>query len=406
MSDELERRLATLAEGDASPPASVASLRTRVTKRRRRRLAGLGLSTAVLLGAGVAVWQPGSSGGTDVRTVDRPDGGVVVPDVVGLFVPEAGVRLEAAGLEWSVHDEDAADWSATVLVQEPPGGATVPGGSPVGMRTVLPAPPAGVVCPGFPTGDLPGGVDAADARPNVEAVALQYVRSTVDGHRAEWAPGDAFVARGVVRPWKRSSGDVVLEEEPGYQVVVRVERRDQCPSWPATAVNGTWSTYTVEWPSYVVLRLGMGQVWPLEGTGGPDPSSTARAFAAAVLGVVADVEPDESAPPSGPVWVDVRAGALETRILLAPIGETGWAVLQVGEPGLVYTPNAVRFPVPDAGVSSGWLVARVGDKTNRYELGRSELDTGMVATGPGPSTAVLVLFDEAGRAVHASGGHT
>jgi hypothetical protein len=342
-----------------------------------------------------------------VRTVDHPVGGtVVVPDVVGRPMLEARRLLSRVGLLNRVEANDASDWFTSVVATEPPAGAVVPYGSKLGLRSALPAPPSFAVCPGWPTADLPGGVDSADARPEASTVTLANVRSVVDDREAWRLRGvkGAYLARGVIRPWDRVDGEVVARDDPGYQVVVEVARRAQCPTWPDRSnVSGSPVTYVTGWPSGDEgHQLGTGQVWP-HGPGIESADATVVAFAQSMLhdwtgSVVAD-----DAPRNGPVWFTLSSDDASIRVLLVPT-DHGWAVFQVGDPVVTYGSREVRFPMPGPEVREGqlWL-----GYPNRTEMtgwsGPLEAGHNVIEVKETPGSSLLVLVGDRGQVLSASG---
>jgi hypothetical protein len=413
MSADLEERLGALGAGVAPPPESTEGLRARIGRRRRRRRVVTGLAVvAVIVAAGLTGLHGGSDGAT-VRSVDRPDretGTVVVPDVVGMTVPEARAQFGRVQLVGRVHDRDADDWFATVLAQEPPAGSLVSTPGFVGLRTALPAPPASAVCPSFPTADLPGGADSADARPGVDSVALQLVRQTVDD-QDNWKDRQAkgvFVARGVIRPWDRVNGEVVVVDDPGYQVVVKLPEGAACPTWPeGSGVNGTAVTYTRAWPlGDTGSFLGVGQLWPTRGGGGSDAKATVRGFATSMLtGWTGTIVADGQEPSNGPTWFALTSDVAVLRVLVAPVDPAGWAVLQVGEPMLTYGVDEVRFPVPGPEVQSFRLSVGFDNRTEIRAGDRSGLERGVLAFEGQPRSALLVLLGDRDQVLAASGNH-
>lgn len=133
---------------EASPPfgrVPIGAIRACVQRRRQQRRLALALGGAAATVALIAV--AGSMIGGDLVQVGTSDGDVKVPDVTGLSVAEAKQALEQVGLKGSVasgsvvRDGRTVPWSdpddaeALVAAQEPPGGARVPRGSIVGLRT-------------------------------------------------------------------------------------------------------------------------------------------------------------------------------------------------------------------------------------------------------------------------------
>lgn len=400
MSADLEDRLAGLA-GPVPAPEPVEGLRGRIARRRRRRRVAGGALVALLAVVGLALVADGRPDHErKVRTIDHPAGSVVVPDVVGRTLAEARAIAFDRRVLLTLDEGSAADWFAQVLATDPPAGTDVPAGSKVVVSSALPAPPAEVVCPGWPTGDLPGGADTADARPAREGT------TRLTAHLATTGLRNAFVARGVIKPWARVDGDIVVLDDPGYQAVVRVNRASQCPTWPdQSSREGTVVTFTVGWPREDSgISLGEGRVWPWHG-GTNDALTTLRAFLATQLHDWRWRIETSSAPFNGPTWFTVRSGHAEVRVLLAP-QEDGWAVMQVGDPALTYSAEGLRFDPPGPEVTRGQFVAGYGMTTSSGSFGREVLDAGAIELDGQPKAAILVYVGADGQALRVMGSHT
>ena len=245
---DLNDRLRALGRFDVGERTPTGRLRQRAQARKRRQFAGAGLAGAVIMGMAIVGFAGADDRRDDVATTGRDDDpsahereatGATVPSLLGQTVAEASAAAAEAGLSAVVQDGsgDSDLPGALVIAQEPPGGASVPDGSVIGLRTALPDTDQGQECPG--TSHPHSRPVAADALPLVE----QIERSAVD---AAWldAGSELDGVPLVLGIWDRyayemdegAESSIVAAE--GFQLMALYGSAEDCPAAVPLFIGG------------------------------------------------------------------------------------------------------------------------------------------------------------------------